>query len=348
MANVRRDQTSVTWRSSACDLTFSFQMYEGYEDKMKIATSISLVLLLGSISAAWAGGEVPDHPVQQVSEHVYVIHGPREMPNPKNRGFMNNPAFVVTTSSVVVVDPGSSVQIGRMLLRRIRNTTDKPVSHVFVSHIHGDHWLASQAIKRAYPEAKIYAHPEMIAEARGDAARFWIDFMSRLTDGATDGTEAEVPTEALRDGQEISIGGLTFRVYLSEVAHTKTDAMIEVVEDSLLFLGDIGVYKRMGRMDDGSFRGNIGALDRALALNLKHYVPGHGPSAGAEAAAEFRQYLITVYDGAVKYYEEGLAAFEIKDKIMPLVERYKQWPLFEEEFGRQVSLAVLEAEQVSF
>ncbi len=286
--------------------------------------------------------------MRQVSEHVYVIHGPTEIPTPENRGFMNNPAFVITDQSVVVVDPGSSAYIGAMVLRQIRKITDKPVSHVFVSHIHGDHWLGSHAIKQAYPQVKIYAHPQMITEAKGGGAQVWLDFLSRLTNGATDGTQAEIPTEVLQDGQVITVGELTFRVYLSEHAHTKTDAMIEVVEDSLMFLGDIGVYQRMGRMDDGTFRGNIAALDRALALKFKHYVPGHGPAGGSEAGDAFRQYLKTVYDAAVKYSEEGLAPYEIKAKLMPRMDQYRKWPLFEEEFGRQVSLAVLEAEQAAF
>jgi glyoxylase-like metal-dependent hydrolase (beta-lactamase superfamily II) len=314
---------------------------------MRLSVSV-FAFLFASISAVWAGQEIPDYPVQQVSEHVYVIHGPREIPNPENRGFMNNPAFVITDQSVVVVDPGSSVYIGEMVLRQIRKITDRPVSHVFISHIHGDHWLGSQAIKQAYPQVKIYAHPEMIAEAKGGGAQVWLDFLSRLTEGATDGTQAEIPTEALQDGREIAVGGLTFRVYLAEHAHTKTDAMIEVVEDSLMFLGDIGVYQRMGRMDDGSFRGNIAALDRALALGVKHYVPGHGPSGGPEAGDAFRQYLKIVYDAAAKYSEEGLAPYEIKAKLMPLVGKYREWPLFEEDFGKQVSLAVLEAEQAAF
>ncbi len=314
---------------------------------MRVSASV-FVFLFASICEASAEQEVPDYPVQQVSEHVFVIHGPREIPNPTNRGFMNNPAFVITDRSVVIVDPGSSVYIGEMVLRQIRKITDKPVSHVFVSHIHGDHWLGSHAIKQAYPQVKIHAHPQMIAEAEGGGAQVWLNFLSRLTNGATDGTQAEIPTEPFQDGQEIAVGGLTLRVYLSEHAHTKTDAMIEVVEDSLMFLGDIGVYQRMGRMDDGTFRGNIAALDRALALKLKHYVPGHGPSGGSEAGDAFRQYLKTVYDAAVKYSEEGLAPYEIKAKLLPLMDKFRNWPLFEEDFGKHVSFAVLEAEQAAF
>ncbi len=84
---------------------------------------------------------------EQIAPGVYVIHGPTELPSPDNQGFMNNPAFIVTDAGVVVVDPGSSVQVGEMVLERIGQVTDKPVLAVFNSHIHGDHWLGNQAIR---------------------------------------------------------------------------------------------------------------------------------------------------------------------------------------------------------
>ena len=59
---------------------------------------------------------------------------------------MNNPGFVVTEDSVVVVDLGSSTQAGRRLVDEIRSVTDKLVTHVLATHIHGDHWLGNQAI----------------------------------------------------------------------------------------------------------------------------------------------------------------------------------------------------------
>nr|WP_231892881.1 MBL fold metallo-hydrolase [endosymbiont of unidentified scaly snail isolate Monju] len=79
---------------------------------------------------------------------------------------MNNPSFLVTEQGVVVVDPGGTLQAGRMLVGKIRATTDKPVLAVFNTHVHGDHWLGNQAIVEAWPQAVIYAHPKMIEEAK--------------------------------------------------------------------------------------------------------------------------------------------------------------------------------------
>jgi hypothetical protein len=57
---------------------------------------------------------------KRVSSHVYVIHGPLELPNENNKGFMNSPAFVVTGNGVVVTDPGSS-DIKNMLLKNAKS-----------------------------------------------------------------------------------------------------------------------------------------------------------------------------------------------------------------------------------
>ncbi len=310
--------------------------------------TLAALVLCGSWAAAAATTTVPDYPVEQVSDHVYVIHGPTEYPTPENRGFINNPAFVVTADAVVVLDPGSSVHIGEMVLRQVARVTDKPVSHVFITHVHGDHWLGNQAIQAAYPGVTILAHPEMIRRAHAGEAKAWVEMMSRLTGGATDGTAAVVPAVALADGQELAVGGVTFRVHLTEHAHTKTDAMIEVVEDALIALGDNGLYGRIARMDDGSFRGNIAALERALGLGLTHYLPGHGRTAGPEAASEYLDYLRLVYEAAAAGVEEGVQYYEVKKTLRPRMGAWADWPGFEEEFGRHVSLASLEAEQAAF
>ena len=131
-----------------------------------IVTAVFLLITLPAYA-----GFLDNFKAEQVSNHVWVIHGPLELPNEKNEGFMNNPAFIVTDGGVVVVDPGSSVHTGNMLLREIRKVTDKPVIAVFDTHVHGDHWLGNDAIKRAFPEADIYAHDKTISMIEAGAAR---------------------------------------------------------------------------------------------------------------------------------------------------------------------------------
>jgi len=299
-------------------------------------------------SAETASDIMSGFETEKIATNTYVIHGPLDMPNPENRGFMNNPAFILTDDGVVVMDPGSSEEVGVALLTRIAAVTDKPVKHIFNSHIHGDHWLANHAVAQGNAEVKIYAHPEMIKEAKEGGTETWLSLLESLTEGATKGTTAMLPVQALKDGEEISIGGMTFKAHLSEIAHTKTDAMIEVIEEGVLFTGDNLTYQRMTRMDDGSFRGNIAALDKALSLEVTTVVPGHGPSGSKEIIQPLRSYLHTMYDMADEMRQEGLEDFEMKEKISAALPKFKSWPGYEENFGKQISLAVLESEQAEF
>ena len=282
--------------------------------------------------------------VTKVAEHTWTILGPTGQPSPENKGFMNNPAFVITDKSVVVIDPGSSLFVGKALLKKISTKTDKPITHVFNSHVHGDHWLGNHAIKEAYPDVKIYAHPEMIAEAKAGEGESWIGLMESLTKGATKGTKVIFPDIALKNGQEVIIDNITIKSHLNKLAHTKTDAMFEIKEDKVLITGDNAFNQRMPRLDDGSYVGNIKAMDLGLALDVKAVIPGHGAVGGKEILSNFREFLHTIYDTSKTLMDDDMEAFEMKPTIVKKLEKYKNWDNFDGAIGKLISVAVLEAE----
>lgn len=294
-----------------------------------------------------AGSIDKDYPLARLTERVYVIHGPNEMPNEANQAFMNNPGFVLTAKGVVVVDPGSSVQVGEMVLKKIATVTQDPVIAVFNTHIHGDHWLGNDAIRRAFPKAVIYAHPNMMAKAAVEGEN-WIERMNQLSDGAVRGTQVVVPQMGLDNDETLRLGGLHFRLHHTGVAHTDGDLMIEVMEEKLLFLGDNVVAERAGRLDDGNFAGNIAACDAALKTGATVFVPGHGKSGGREVVTAYRGWLTTLYGSVKKHHAAGVDALGMKDKVVPELAAYRTWALFDSEIGKLVSLATLQAEQEAF
>ncbi|OQX05736.1 MAG: hypothetical protein BWK73_32695, partial [Thiothrix lacustris] len=265
------------------------------------------------------------HKPEKISEHVYVIQGPTGYPNKENQGFMNNPGFIVTDKEVAVIDPGSSSAIGRAVLAHIRKVTDKPITQVFTTHVHGDHWLGNQAFKEENPDVKFFAHPTMIEEATNGAAAEWISTMDTMTEKATAGTEAIIPTEVLANGQEIKVGDLTLKAHIIEgKVHSATDVMYEVVGEKVLFTGDNINNKRIIRMDDGSFVGSIKAAEHALTLDVDKVVPGHGPTGSKNTLTYYRDYLSKVYS-SVKEMRNEMEAHEMKPKIAEKLADYKDW-----------------------
>ena len=285
-----------------------------------------------------------NYELKKIAEHTWAVFGSLDGPNPENKGFMNNPAFTITDKSVIVFDPGSNVHVGRALIRQIRKLTDKPITHVFNTHIHGDHWLGNQAIFEENVSVKIYAHPEMLKEAKAGEAQFWIDLMENLTEGASKGTEIVYPTDLLVDGQEITIDNITVKSHLNDLAHTKTDAMFEIKGDKVLITGDNAFNNRAPRLDDGSFAGNIAVMDKAMALDVDVVLPGHGPVGGKKILSNFRDYLYIIYDSAKAMLDDDMESFEMKPIIAEKMSKFAGWNNFNGALGKLISVAVLEAE----
>ena len=311
---------------------------------MRLASLLAALIFCSPVLAG-PKDVVRTYPAQKVSADTFVIHGPQGVPSKANQGFMNNPAWVITADGVVVIDPGSSVQAGRMVVAQLRKTTKQPVTHVFNTHVHGDHWLGNQAILEVWPQATIIAHPDMIKQAKNGADAFWLKMMSDMTGGYTDGTRAEIPTVEAANGQEFKIGGKTFRIHSSTDAHSKTDLMIEMVEDRILFTGDNVLSHQVMNLRDGTFKGVIKATDQALALNAKIYVPGHGKTGDRTLIVAQKTYFDTLMSEVRRMYDEGKSDFEMKPILAAKLKAYQNWAEWDINFGPQISLAILEIEQ---
>jgi glyoxylase-like metal-dependent hydrolase (beta-lactamase superfamily II) len=185
----------------------------------------------------------------------------------------------------------------------------------------------------------------MIKQAKSGADAFWLKLMSDMTGGYTDGTRAEIPTVEAANGQEFKIGGKTFRIHSSTDAHSKTDLMIEMVEDRILFTGDNVLSRQMMNLRDGTFKGVMKATDQALALNAKVYVPGHGKTGDRTLIVAQKTYFDTLMSEVRRMYDEGKSDFEMKPILAAKLKAYQNWAEWDINFGPQISLAILEIEQ---
>jgi len=313
--------------------------------------ALASLLLWPTLAGAWTLQDVGEFKFEPLTKNVYVMHGPRQEPNVKNMGFMNNPAFIDSTNGLIVVDPGGTLQVGEHVLVEIRKISKKPILAVFNTHIHGDHWLGNQAIKNAFPDVKIYGHPKMIAQANGANGADWVDRMDRLTKGLSKGTKVVAPENSVDNKAVVEVDGQTFRIHQPDpAAHTDTDIMIEHVNSKTLFLGDNSFVLRMGRFDgSASIHGNIKALQYALTLKLDHYVPGHGQSGSADVAVQpFLTYLEKLRVDVTKGYRAEKPDYKIRNDILANFSAYKDWTGFDSNFGKHVSKIYLEIEELEF
>jgi glyoxylase-like metal-dependent hydrolase (beta-lactamase superfamily II) len=71
---------------------------------------------------------------------------------------MGNTTFVINDSGVVVFDGGGMPLMSEQVIDKIRSLTDKPVTHVVISHWHGDHFFGVYRFAEEFPGVQFIAH----------------------------------------------------------------------------------------------------------------------------------------------------------------------------------------------
>ncbi len=298
------------------------------------------------------GPPVPDIAPTQLSKRVWMIYSPDGFPTPENRGMMSNVTFVVTSAGVVVLDSGSSLQIGQMAIRMIRKVTPQPVVAIFNSHFHGDHWLGNDAFVREFGQnLPIYALAHTQAMIKGVEGSSWRSLMERWTNQSTAGTEIVAPNKVVTHGQQIRVGDTTLRLHHHGRAHTQSDLCVQVVEDRVTAVGDIAMTNRIANIDDGSYPGTLKyyqALTQAAGEQL--WVPGHG-QARKDLLSSYGAFLAGIWEPCLQAVKDGKSEEEAKAVVLRdprIVARASTMQGFQANIGKYVSLAYLEAEKEAF
>ncbi|HEY5863702.1 MAG TPA: MBL fold metallo-hydrolase [Casimicrobiaceae bacterium] len=227
---------------------------------------------------------------QQVSPHGWFFQGDSGAAAQANRGFMSNAGFVVTSDAVVVFDALGTPPLGRAMIAAIRKVTPLPIRRVIVSHYHADHVYGLQEFKRdgaeiwAFRKGEVYftsgQAAERLAQRRADLFP-WVDETTRV-----------VRPDLWLDGDtDFRQGGITFRLIWSGGSHSPEDLMMYVVEDRLLFCGDLLFAGRVPFVGNADSKGWLNAMGRMLVLDPAVVVPGHG-----SVSRDVRRDLITTRD----------------------------------------------------
>lgn len=295
---------------------------------MKPVMLFTALLLAASLQAATRYPPISvEMPVKQVAEHTYYTLGTAGVAT-DNEGFVSNAGFVVTDEGVVVFDSLGTPSLAWALRQHIRQITDKPVVKVIVSHYHADHIYGLQVFQDEGAEilaprgAYVYLESLTAAE-RLDERRFSLD------PWVNEDTRLVRPDRLIEDEYRFSLGGVDFQVNYLGSAHSDGDMTLYVVQDRVLFSGDIifeGRVPFVGDADTGRWLETLEALETGELVAL---IPGHGPAARdpVEAVAGTREYLAhlrEVMGAAVDAFQDFASAYDAADWS-----RFERLPAFD-------------------
>jgi len=89
--------------------------------------------------------------------------------------------FVVSDKGIVVFDGGGAPIVSERVMAKIAEVTDKPITHVIISHWHGDHNFGIWRIVEEYPDVEVVAHSFTYAAMTGAP----IEYVNNAHDAVT-------------------------------------------------------------------------------------------------------------------------------------------------------------------
>ncbi len=241
------------------------------------------------------------------------------------RGHSNN-GWIVFDEFVLVIE-ANFPSGARVVMPRIKETTDKPIRFAFNTHHHGDHAYGNQLWAEA--GATIVANNGVLEEMKrvetgffGGAPGRWEDAAKNRPDVA--GSKLKPPV--LLFPRELFFDDGQQRVELRwfGVAHTKGDGFVWLPKQKILFTGDAcvnGAFNYLGDADIGEW---IKTLEAVKALGAEIVCPGHGPSGGPEIIADQQQYFIELRRQVKLLYDGGKSPAELKTALPNIAAELKK------------------------
>lgn len=312
---------------------------------MKCSRRLILVLIVAQ--AHFLAAQLFD--IKPVTDDVYAA-----VAKPTFRTNCNAAIFILSRE-VVVVDAESKPSAAREVITQIKRLTDKPVTHLVITHLHGDHFQGAGAYVEAWPGVQIISTQATRdgIEGRG-VTRMQREFvtvpiaieklnadLAKATDDATKAPiqqqlrEAQAYLAELKEMKAV-LPNVTFDRHLT--IHSDNDALEVLFVGKGHSDGDVFVYdpKRkviatgdaltgwVPTMGDASIYDWMQQLKTIEELDFKYAIGGHGNVVtGKETFDLWRKYFADLLDETAKAAAHGVNLEETKTQVIPtLLQRY--------------------------
>lgn len=287
---------------------------------------------------------MPQPKVVKINERIYALLGPLGQPNAHNQGYMVNSTVIIGEQGVILIDSGSSDEVGKHLGKTIAKLTSKPVTHIINTHHHGDHVLGNIA----FGKAEIISS-EICRDLVNKTGDEWVALIENLIGRKLPNTRP-VPASVIFSGEnariERSIQGVKLVFWLPKGSHSPGDMMVYLPEDKVLVGGDILVNRTIPVMRDALVQNWVSTLEQVRSFDASTIVPGHGPLMKQEDVSRLQRQMAGFYAGIEAGYKKGLSDSETRKTLD--VREWKKLEGFEANIGGNVSRTYLEVEQASF
>ena len=186
-----------------------------------------------------------------------------------------NSGIIIGDESVMVIDAQATPTLARQVIEKVRSVTDKPISHLVLSHYHAVRVLGASEYKANNIIMSSKARSMVLERGQED----WdseFDRFPRLFKGHQEIPGLTWPTTTFENKMSIFLGKRRIDLYFLGRAHTAGDIVIHVPDSNVLFTGDIVEYKSACYCGDAHLQDWPATLKNIAKFQAVSLVPGRG------------------------------------------------------------------------
>lgn len=270
-------------------------------------------------------GPVPDPLVKEnatvkLGNHTYVIPD-------DNVPVVPNVGIVVGSNATLVIDPGLGRRNGETVLREVAKVSKNGQLYIATTHFHPEHTTGYLAFP---PSARYVNSTTQEAEWAESGMQMVQAFSNRspLTAELLKDATRRVADITYERDHTLDLGGVTVRMLLVGPTHTRGDTGFFVVQDRVLFSGDVVMNQSfLAAGAAASMKAWLTAFDAFAAWKPVSVVPAHGAVGTGELIAANRTFMTEIQSRARELKAQGRSIDEVAKIVSSeLTAKHPDWP----------------------
>lgn len=245
-----------------------------------------------------------------------------------------NSGVIIGDDSVMIVEAQATPRLAHKVIDCVRSVTDKPISHVVLTHYHAVRVLGASAFNADQIIMSGKARSMVVERGQEDWDSEFQRF-PRLFEGHESIPGLTFPTTTFDGAMTVYLGKRRIDIRQVGRAHTAGDAVIHVPDQNVMFTGDIVEYHSACYCGDGHFNDWGQTLNNIAAYDVDAIAPGRGDAlVGKEmvnaAIENTRDFLESTYRPAAKVAAGGgslkEAWYAVREACDP---KFKNYAIYE-------------------
>ncbi|MEO0861319.1 MAG: MBL fold metallo-hydrolase [Pseudomonadota bacterium] len=263
-----------------------------------------------------------------------------------------NSGVIIGDHSVMVVEAQATPRLAQKVIDKVRSVTDKPISHLVLTHYHAVRVLGASAY--GADQIIMSAAARAMEEERGQED--WdseFQRFPRLFEGHESIPGLTYPTTTFTDTITVYLGRRRVDIKHLGRAHTAGDAVVHVPDENVMFTGDIVEDRSACYCGDGYFADWGRTLDAIRAHGVDAIAPGRGGALMGQdrvnaAIESTRDFVQSTYAPAARVAARGGTLREAWDAVRAVCDpKFQDFAIYEHCLPFNVARAFDEARGIA-